>query len=1416
MKHVADILGITESFLARAIQGRLAERTAAQRESLRVHRRFFTALALHDLVHEVSVVEVARKYGAAKGLLQTLQGAAGTFAGMVTVFCGRLGWKNLEYLLEQFQSRLTFGVERELCDLIRISLLNGFRARVLYNTGFHTLAAIATANPNAIETCLRNAVPFKSSRLASEGEKKEDTGVCTTWCAKLRRGMRESEAAEAIVREARAILSEELNVPVAVWSASNPAVMRAPLSELDVKHNQPASANRLNSEMVVVKPATTVPAVSSIESIRGQRKSPNVESSFTGVEIKKPRLRDGPRENEMYKRPPTKKQTSPTATSVAKQFSLSGEQTALEVPPLSLPCGPIPVPESSIPIPISSDCSKFPNSTTRLHDAPCPNFVAASSLLKRANTTPAQTELQQLTLNTSLLRPPLHPEPFQSGTQSQTSANPNKTRTSSFEAANLQKSPDLPLAIPDSLSSSLDMSMCFSFQTYAMIDAACNAEVIDSSRCHPDPSNLLGDCEEKITERDTKKKQFEACVIAESPLPSNDGHDLGLVVANTASDRQLENDPVLETQNKIHSTLQHTAGSSDSNNATAPVLRGNKDMYTRVVNQKTPTRDSTRATRSKVPLPKSPVPPSSLVEPPVLPSPLPQIPVPPTQPTSVETLQAKTPLPMTPILPSTLPQTPIPLSQSTKELSLLCCSHLSQSGVTVIDVTTNQLLFETFVSECLEQEVLSFSVATRSANQRDGIGSMIVKPQEAAGVPISNSNEQVVGVAFCWGDTDVYYVSLCQEDGDCDPIRVLTRIEALRKIFSDSACRERVIAYDLKSHAKAMARSSIGLLPSGAVLDPRVADWMLNPDAKEKTIHKMVLQYLPDQPALSEEEGCEDTPLSSLATRAGDPRMRAAAESVLACLLMSKLEMLLSAEGLYEPFVRVEMPSLLILAKMEINGIGFSSDECSSQKFVLETRLSELEREAYTLAGRSFSLTSPEDVSQVLFIDLKLPPGAEGKNQQQQKTLGANSRRSKKRIQHFSTAKDVLEKLKPLHPLPGIVLEWRRISSTVTKVVFPLFKEAVVHNGIQSVRIHATCQFHTATGRVAFSDPNLQMVPKEYDIGSPGGSLHESVPKFSLKATGDDVLLSESQCLRVCETPEDERKATATPSSVCMRNVFVPFPGGIFVAADYSQLELRILAHVSGDSKLRQCLNGEGDVFRMIAGEWQGLPPEEVSDKQRQEAKQVCYGMIYGIGVRALGEQLGVSDNEASQFMESFKSKYPAVKKFVAKTVQDCRDRGHVCTLLGRKRFLPGIRSQNVHARSQAERQAVNSTIQGSAADLVKTAMVNIDRRLAREFPGAAPFLTYCEAPPATQLTTPTAPLTTPTSRLTTPTTVSGSHFVLQLHDELIYEVSLRDLREVTAIIRYEMENALELSVKFPVKVKVGYSWGKLESYAVT
>lgn len=212
MRRVADLVGVEEAFLARAVRGRILTRTDQHRQSLAVHRRFFAALALQDLVHEVPLNVVARRYGANRGMLQSLQGSAATFAGMVTVFCEKLGWTNMELLLSQFQSRLSFGVERELCDLVRISLLNAARARMLYNAGYHTIASVAAAPPSEIENILHNAAPFVSGLKRgqeTETEVRERSEARVIWVAG-RRGLTERAAAKLIVSEAKQLLQADV------------------------------------------------------------------------------------------------------------------------------------------------------------------------------------------------------------------------------------------------------------------------------------------------------------------------------------------------------------------------------------------------------------------------------------------------------------------------------------------------------------------------------------------------------------------------------------------------------------------------------------------------------------------------------------------------------------------------------------------------------------------------------------------------------------------------------------------------------------------------------------------------------------------------------------------------------------------------------------------------------------------------------------------------------------------------------------------------------------------------------------------------------------------------------------------------------------------------------------------------------
>nr|XP_029511689.1 uncharacterized protein LOC115126218 [Oncorhynchus nerka] len=218
-KRVAELVGVQESFLARSVSGKLIAKTDRQRRQMAIHKRFFTTLVLQDLVNEVPLGTVATKYNCSRGQLQSLQQSASTYAGMVTVFCRRLGWHSLELLLSQYQTRLSFGVQRELVDLVRVSLLSATRARTLYDQGLATVAQLARAKVTEVEKALRKAVPFKSSRRAmdeTEGEAAERRSLRCVWVSGGR-ALTEHEAAIEIVSEARLLLQQDLALLGVTW-----------------------------------------------------------------------------------------------------------------------------------------------------------------------------------------------------------------------------------------------------------------------------------------------------------------------------------------------------------------------------------------------------------------------------------------------------------------------------------------------------------------------------------------------------------------------------------------------------------------------------------------------------------------------------------------------------------------------------------------------------------------------------------------------------------------------------------------------------------------------------------------------------------------------------------------------------------------------------------------------------------------------------------------------------------------------------------------------------------------------------------------------------------------------------------------------------------------------------------------------
>ena len=317
----------------------------------------------------------------------------------------------------------------------------------------------------------------------------------------------------------------------------------------------------------------------------------------------------------------------------------------------------------------------------------------------------------------------------------------------------------------------------------------------------------------------------------------------------------------------------------------------------------------------------------------------------------------------------------------------------------------------------------------------------------------------------------------------------------------------------------------------------------------------------------------------------------------------------------------------------------------------------------------------------------------------------------------YSTAADILEKLAPEQPIVNDILEYRQL--TKLKSTYADGLSAVIE---ADGRIHSTFnQTITATGRISSTEPNLQNIPVRMELGR------------------------------------------------LIRKVFVPEDGYVFLDADYSQIELRVLAHMSGDEKLIQAYREAEDIHRLTASQVFHVPFDEVTDLQRRNAKAVNFGIVYGISSFGLSQDLSITRKEAAEYIEKYFETYPKIKGFLDGLVADGKEKGYVSTMLGRRRPIPELKSGNFMQRSFGERVAMNSPIQGTAADIIKIAMNRVYQRLKEE----------------------------------------GLHsrLVLQVHDELLIETKKEEVETVSRILEEEMKGAAHLSVELDVDMHEGNSW---------
>ncbi len=411
----------------------------------------------------------------------------------------------------------------------------------------------------------------------------------------------------------------------------------------------------------------------------------------------------------------------------------------------------------------------------------------------------------------------------------------------------------------------------------------------------------------------------------------------------------------------------------------------------------------------------------------------------------------------------------------------------------------------------------------------------------------------------------------------------------------------------------------------------------------------------------------------------------------------------LAEQGLEKVLYEVELPLIEVLASMEVDGIRANAQFLDDFGVELKKQITAKEQEIYQYAGTEFNINSPIQLGDILFETLKLPAG-------------------KKTKRGYSTSADVLEKIRPLHPIVDAVLTYRnlaKLNSTYVEGMKPLICE--------DGRIRAHFQQNvTTTGRLSCTEPNLQNIPIRQELG---------------------------RKLRQAFVAADENHT--------------------LVGADYSQIELRVLAHLSGDEVLIEAFNNGDDIHKLTASRVLGVPFDDVSLEQRSRAKAVNFGVIYGMSSFGLSEELNISRKEADEYIKEYFRKHEKVKIYMDSRIAECKASGYSETILGRKRMIPEIGASNFMVRQLGERLAMNTPIQGSAADIIKLAMIGVYRELKEHFP--------------------------------------QSRLILQVHDELIIDCRNEELEEVKALLVRCMESAMCLHVKLAAELNTGYSWYDLK-----
>lgn len=559
---------------------------------------------------------------------------------------------------------------------------------------------------------------------------------------------------------------------------------------------------------------------------------------------------------------------------------------------------------------------------------------------------------------------------------------------------------------------------------------------------------------------------------------------------------------------------------------------------------------------------------------------------------------------------------------------------------------------------------------------------------------LNSLEAELVGIAFSWKKDEGYYVPFSGSKEE-----IIKALEPFLKFFGDKKIEK--IAHNLKYDVKVLHKYNVVL--DGPLFDTMIAHYLMNPEGKHN-MDELASYYLHYKPVSIEtligKKGKNQKSMQSLTPE--EIKDYACEDADVTFQLKQLFGPKMEEEPLKNLFYNVEMPLLMVLAKMEIEGILLDKDALKMQSESLSKELVELEKKIKGYSKEDFNLDSPKQLGVVLFEELEI-----------------TEKPKKTKSGQYSTSEDVLSKLKDKHEIVSLILNYRQMRKLINTYVDALPELINKETG----RIHTHyMQTVAATGRLSSNKPNLQNIPIRTEKGRE---------------------------IRKAFIPRDDSHS--------------------LLAADYSQIELRIIAALSKDEHMLEDFKNGRDIHAATASRVFDVQLEEVTREQRSQAKAVNFGIIYGQSVWGLSDTLNIPRAEAKSIIDQYFSRYSGIKKYMEEAVEIAKEKGYVETILHRRRYLPDINSNNAMVRGFAERNAVNSPIQGSAADIIKIAMIRIQDQIEKNN--------------------------------------FKSKMLLQVHDELVFDLWKEEQEVFMKMVKKEMEEAVEIDVPLEVEMESADNW---------